>query len=486
MNKIFLLPLVFLILFVFPEADSSGEERIALSLSECLETGLANSIDIKIAKIESMIKDQDVLISRSIFDSLLKGKTTYTDDQRASSSSFAGEKTLTADYEVGFEKTLPTGTEIDIDYSNIRTWTDSAYVTQNPVHEAELSFTLKQPLLKNFFGYIDQKTVKLSKIEADLAGLKALDRIENTIADIEKAYWQLVFAYQDVSLREELLKQATELFETFQEHLKTGLVESTELYETEANMRIRKTELLIAQNDLKTASNSLLLLLNEDKDFLVLPKQKLDVLGERADMVQALNEAFIANRDYRMKKKELNAKKIKLKLKENSLWPEVDLVGTLAINGVGRKFEKANRRLTTDKHPKYYGGVEFTIPLENNEARGEYNKASLEKKKAILEVLQAEKDLATNVNEEVRDVNLNLENAKRWGKIRKIQYQKFKEEKKKLQYGRSSSKLVIDYQNDLTLAALSEYKAILQYYMALVDLENEKDTLLEKVGVLKL
>ena len=58
------------------------------------------------------------------------------------------------------------------------------------------------------------------------------------------------------------------------------------------------------------------------------------------------------------------------------------------------------------------------------------------------------------------------------------------EEEKKLKYGRSNSKTLIDYQNDFFLAAINEYKAILEYYRALIDLENVKDTLLAKVGVL--
>jgi len=370
-----------------------------------------------------------------------------------------------------------------VDYSNTRNWTDSIYVTDNPLHTAELSFTLEQPVLKNLFGYIDRRDVRLSKIEADQAGLKALSRIEDSVADIEKSYWDLVFAYQDVMLREGLLKQAENLFGTFKEHLKIGLVEANELYETEANVRIRKTELAIAENNLKGASNHLKLLLNEEGDFSILPKDKLAHLQKRADLAGSLNDAFLTNRNYQVEKKELTAKKIKLKMKKNSLWPEVDLVGTFALNGIDRKFEKAQGKLTTDKHPYYYAGVEFSIPFENREARGEYNKAKLEKEKAILELLQVEKNVINDIDEKVRRVNLNLENARRWAKIREIQGLKFEEEEKKLKYGRSNSKTLIDYQNDLTLATINEYDALLQYYSSLIDLENTKDMLLEKVGV---
>lgn len=485
MDKITRILTIFIVLtLILPKIDSFGEEEIRLSLSDCLNAGLMNNLDIKIAKIESLIKGEDILLSEAVFDTILNGEISYTDDQRATSSTIAGTESLTANYELGATKKLPTGTELTIDYSNTRDWTNSAYVVNNPLHTAELSFTLKQPVLKNFFGYVDRNSVRLSRVEAEIAGIKALNRIENKIADIEKAYWKLVFAYQNVALREGLLNQAEKLYKIYEGHIETGFAEKTELYETEANMRIRKTELQIAQNELKNASNNLKLLLNEDDDFLILPKEKLETLGEKADLVQSLNTAFFANRDYQIKKKGLTAKKIKLKMKRNSLWPEVDLVGTFAVNGVDRKFEKANKRLSTDKFPYYYAGVEFSVPLENHRARGEYNKAVLEKEKGILELLKVEKDIINLIDEEVRGVNLNLENAKRWAKIREIQDLKFREEEKKLEYGRSTSKIVIDYQNDLTLATISEHNALLDYYRALIDLENAKDTLLAKVGVL--
>ena len=475
---------VFLIASLLLAEGASGRETQELSLSDCLNIGLVNNLDVKIAKVEAMIKGQDVLLSESIFDTLLAGKVSYADDQRQTSSSLYGTQTVTNEYELGLGKKLPTGTELAVDYSDTRLSTDRRFMELNPFHESGLSFSFKQPVLKNFFGCIDRGTVRISKIDVDIADIKAKDRIENAIADIEKAYWRLVFEYQSVALNEELLGQAEKLYRVFEKNFKTGLVESTELYETEANMRIRRTDLAITKNDLITASNNLKLLLNEEGNFLIVPQDRLDTLAGKADLIESLKQALTANRSYRMKKKELEAKNVKLKMKKNSLWPEVDVLGTLAMNGVDAKFSKASKRLTTDKFPMYYGGIEVSFPLENSLARSEYKKASLEKEKSILEIIQVEKDISTDVDEKVRAVNLSYENAKRWAKIRDIQYTKFYEEGKKLKYGRSNTKRVVDYQNDFTRAALRSYYAVLWYYYSLIDLENTKDTLLEKTGVI--
>ncbi len=486
MRKTFLAIGTFLLLAgVFSEARAFEKKIVERSLSECLDIGLNNNLDIKIAKIESLVKDEDVLLSEAVFDAVLTGSISYTDDQSATTIPLFGSKTIENEYELGIAKELPTGTELSIDYIDTREWTDRLITTTTPYHEAELSFTARQPVLKNFLGYIDRKTVKLSMIEAEIAGIKAMDRIENAVADIGKAYWRLVFSYQNVALRKDLLKQAENLYDRYKKHLKMGFVEETDLYETEANMRIRKIELLVAQNDLITASNNLLFLLNEEADFIVVPKDRLETLWGGAGLFESLNTAFIANRDYRMNKKNLLAREVDLKMKENNLWPQIDLVGTLATSGVARKFGHANGALSTNKHPYYYGGIEISHPLENSEARGKFNQAALEKEKAVLEILHVEKKIFTDVDREVRVVNLRLENVKRWTRIKEIQYKKFKEEKLKLKQGRSTSKRVVDFQNDFSLAAIRQYVAVLDYYYSLIDLENAKDTLLVSIGVIE-
>ncbi len=458
-------------------------ETVTMSLSDCVTLGLTNNLDVKIARIEAMLSYQDALLSEAIFDTLLAGRASYSDDERAQPSIIFGEKTLTADYEFAAEKKLPTGTELSVDYSDNRTWTDSAFVTNNPLHTAELSFSARQPVLKNIFGYVDRKQVRLAKINAAIADIRSISRIEGSIARIEKGYWDLVFAYQNVALRRELLKQAEDLYKIFKGHLEIGMAEETEIYETEANMRARRAELLIAENGLENASNNLKLMLNEDGNFRIVPEDQLRIYGKEADLVESLTIALQSNREYRIKKKELEQSDITLKMKENSLWPEVDLVGTFAVNGVDRKFEKANRRLTTSKHPMYYAGVEVSYPLENTQARSEFKKAGLEKEKAITELVFTEKSIITDIDEKVRAVNLHLNNSKRWGKIKNIQENKFKDEEEKIKYGRSSSKNLVDYQDDIRSAAIREYAAILEYYRSLIDLEDAKDTLLESIGI---
>jgi outer membrane protein len=482
-KKIISIILIVVFLYTNIIAYCQDDELVTVSLSQCLNLGLTRNLDIKIARIEALIVGQDVTLAESIFDTIISGNINYSDDQLAVPNIILGEKTLEANYDAGIAKKFFTGTELNIDYSDQRTWTDSPFAVSNPLHTADLSFTLKQPISRNFFGYIDRATVKISRIEYNIADIKAKGRIEDAVADIEKAYWRLVFAYENLALTRELFEQAEKLYNIYAEHLKTGFVEETDVYETEANMRIRKTDLFIAENNVITASNNLKLLLNEDGDFIVKPKDALSALLGKVDLIESLNQAFYANREYRMKKKELETDNITIKMKENNLWPEIDLVGTLAVNGVDRKFTKANRLLTTTKHPYYYGGIEVSMPLENRKARGEYQKAILEKDKSLIELIQIEKRIFTSIDEGVRNVNLHYENSERWKKIKEIQYAKLIEESKKLKYGRSTSKIVIDYQNDFTRAAISELASVLRYYVALIDLENEKDTLLDQVGV---
>ena len=208
MKKIIFIIIFILLINLSIEAHTQDNELVVLSLPQCLNSGLTRNLDIKIARIEAMITGQDVTLAESIFDTIISGNVNYSDDQLAVPNIILGEKTIEANYDVGATKKFFTGTEFNVEYSDQRTWTDSAFASDNPLHTADLSFTLRQPVLRNFFGFVDRATVKISRIESTIADIKAKGRIEDAIADIEKAYWRLVFAYDNLALNRELFEQA--------------------------------------------------------------------------------------------------------------------------------------------------------------------------------------------------------------------------------------------------------------------------------------
>ncbi len=300
---------------------------------------------------------------------------------------------------------------------------------------------------------------------------------------MEKKYWYLVFAKENLKIKRDLLKKAEEMLSINESHLESGFIEKRDILASQANVKQRYIDCLIAENDLGDAINSLKLLMNKEFDNPVLPFDNFEIALKKPDPIQNLETAMNNRKDFLAKKKELQMSQLKLVMKKNASLPELDLFATYTANGVDRKVEKAHGTLTTMKFPKYYVGAELKYPFENSKAKSEYKKAAFEKMKAINELKQLEKTILNEIDEKVRDVLLDIQRIGTTSKIKELQALKLKEEETQYRIGRSSSKIMIDFQNDLLNAELQEKQAFLDYSYSLIDLEVSKDTLLDNMGV---
>jgi outer membrane protein TolC len=120
------------------------------------------------------------------------------------------------------------------------------------------------------------------------------------------------------------------------------------------------------------------------------------------------------------------------------------------------------------------------MPLENRQAKGEFESAKLEKAKYILLLKKAERQILTQINNRVMQVNTAIERAATNKEVVKLQGKKLKAEERSFQFGRSSSDLLIRYQEDLLEARLALAASLYEYKLALIDLKLTQNALLDE------
>lgn len=467
---------------IFPQG-LEGPVTLFISVDDVRLIAAQNNLDIKLAQLDSRIKGTELSYKEAIFDTIMEGTIDYTDDQRKQSSTIPGTKNITSNYNIGLNKKLRSGTDVEIDFTNKREWTNSAFVSTNPFHESQIEITLTQPIAKNFFGLIDRGNIEIVKWEIKNSELDSYIKIEDAILLAEKAYWKLVLAQEEFRIKKEMLKKAIRLFNQYRWKLKMGMVETGDVLASEANMHIRESDLLVASNEVKTAGELLRLRLNMNNKLRLSP---LDTLGSEdfnTNLMQSLETAFENRRDYLSKKNDLENKKIKLKMKSNSLLPEIDLKATFATNGLDSKYYRALEGVFEDSNPKYYVAIEFTYPLENNEAESEYEKVVLEKARSIINLQKTERQLISDIDEKLRELSVNKLNISKMERVENLQKGKLFQEEKRFKYGRSDSDTLIRYQEDLLDAKLRTQKAYLDYKLSILDLMDAEDSFLKRIGL---
>lgn len=475
-----------IIAFIFsfsPEIFCQKNEGLSISARDVRLIAIQNNLEIKLARLDSRIKDTELSYKEAVFDTILNGEIGYTDDQRKAASSLAGTKNITHDYNIGIDKKLRSGTDVEIDFTNKREWTNSPYVSTNPYHESQIEVSMTQPIAKNFFGLIDRGNIEIVKWEIKNAELDSYIKIEDAIISAEKSYWELVLAKEDFKIKKEMLKKAILLFNQHRRKLKIGLIETGDVLASEANMHIRESELLLASNDLKTAEELLRVRLNLNKEVRLSPTGILAGANLDTNIMESMQTAFENRRDYLSKKNTIENKKVKLEMKSNSRWPEIDLKATFAANGIDSKYTQAVQDVYEDSNPKYYVGIEFKYPLENNEAASEYEKVMLEKTKAIVNLQKTERQIISDIDEGFRKLSVDKVNISKMQRVENLQKGKLFHEEKRFKYGRSNSDTLIRYQEDLLKAQLATQNAYLNYRISILDLMDAEDSFLKNTGL---
>ena len=463
--------------------DSEKARTLPISVNEVRLIASQNNLDIKLAQLDARIKGTELSYKEAVFDTILSGEIGYTDDQRKSASSLSGTKSITNNYDIGVGKKLKSGTDVDIDFTNKREWTDSTFVSTNPYHESQIEITLTQPIAKNFFGLIDRGNIKIVKQEIKNANLDSYIKIEDAIILAEKAYWDLVLTQEEFKTKKEMLKKAITLFNQHRSKLKMGLVETGDVLAVEANMHIRESEILIASNKLESAQELLRIRLNLKNDIKLLPMDPLTITDLDTDFVSSLKTAFDYRRDYLSGKNDVEKQNIELKMKSNGRFPEIDLKATFAANGIDSRYSRALEDIYEDSNPKYYVGIEFKYPIENNEANSLYEKANLKKTRAIVNLQKTEREIISDIDENFRNMSVNKINITKMVRVENLQRGKLFQEEKRFKYGRSDSDTLIRYQEDLLNAKLMTQRAHLDHKISILDLMGAEDSYLNYIGL---
>jgi len=482
MRKNFVILILSLGLLVYPNLPAqAAKEELLLSLEDISRLALENNFDIQIAKFDTYIKENDALLAESIFDYLISGKITYTDEQGKQASTIFGTKSITNEYELSAEKKLPTGTTLNTSLTQERNWTNSAFATTNPSHEATASIELTQELGKNFFGIIDRGNIKITKLDIKNSAYTSLDKIEQSLAGAQKAYWKLILKNKELFIEREMLQKAKELLRIHTDKEKIGLLEEPQILASGANLKQRESEVILAENALDLTRSDILYRLNLDpENVTILPSDEFLHDISIPDYIESLKLAIQCRRDYAKQKNKLDISKIQLSIKRNNLWPEINLELTLSRNGLDNEYKEAFGNIINEDNPQYYAGINFKFPLENRSAKGKFNKAKLEKVKQVLKLKNVERKIAVDIKDKTDTLVALIAAGKNSRQVASLQEEKLIAEERRFRSGRSDTDTIIKYQEDLLLARLNLARAEYNIQIAGIDLMLAENSLLNK------
>ncbi|MCE2452475.1 MAG: TolC family protein, partial [Nitrospinae bacterium] len=190
--------------------------RLALSIREAVSIALARNFDITIAGFDPDIAESNVVGERSAFDPQAFVDTSISKSKLGSANNAFNatggiRDTDSLGIAAGIRQRIITGAEYSLILRNIRESTNSTQNAFDPTYQTSLTFTIEQPLFKNFGIDINQARIKVAMAAKEQTLHAYRSKVIQTVDAVEQAYWDLVFYIQNRKFRRQSLVLAKDL-----------------------------------------------------------------------------------------------------------------------------------------------------------------------------------------------------------------------------------------------------------------------------------
>jgi outer membrane protein TolC len=404
---------------------------------------------------------------------------------------------------------LPTGTSLSVDMAMNRLQSSSNNSIFNPSYTGKLTYTVGQHLLQNRGRLINmnqilqaQNTEKISEAALEL-------QLTSLMVQAQNSYWDLVFAEQDLTVKQRSLERAQIELEQDRTKVEIGTLAPVDVVQTEGQVANVSDQLVQSQSAITTAGDQLKKLVSSEKApslFLVNLRALESPLHPEAVQIPTLEEAVrvaLENRpEMRQAMLDLKNKDLQVNFTKNQKLPVFDVTGQYTQNGTGGTQRRGFLLGTPPLNPAIPGGVfdslgqlfsygyngfsagfNLTIPLNNKAANAAYQKALNDERMSQSTIDTVGQQIALDVRNALTQIGLykaRIETAKT---ARELAQKVLDAEQDKFNLGTSTLRFVLDDQNNLAQAQSNEVLVLVNFTKALVALDQAMGMTLKKNNI---
>ncbi len=489
--------------------------KMNLSLQDAIALALENSMDIVVQRYNPWMADAGVLKARAggtsygtpaavfagssanlpflSYDPLLSQVFTFDNRRTPINNPFisgTGGGTVTttpmalashaAIYNSTYQQNFITGTSVTAAWDNTRASSTAANFF-NPYVQSSLTIGIQQQLLNGAGRFVNRRNIIIAENNRKIANLAFAQQAITTVTNTVNAYWELVFARENVLVEEQAVKVAEKLYNDNKKQLEIGTMAPLDVTRAESELATDRQNLIVAQT---TRLQDELVVKNFiSKDPLVsnlinveiVPTDKPDSPAsiQSTNFEDAIREAFSKRPDLQEQYVNLSNADVDVRATKNALLPTAALsaqYGSFGLAGNSRigtppvphqdGFTASQNQIFHNQFPDYAVSLNLSVPLRNRAAQADNLHAQLVKRQLEAQVQQVKNTALLDVRNTTIALEQGRAQVEAASKARELQQQTFDAEDKKYRLGASTVYNVILTQRDLITAQGTELRAL--------------------------
>jgi HAE1 family hydrophobic/amphiphilic exporter-1 len=541
MRKRILIPVIF-VLGVYsvavaqkplPEMSRVGVDinrQRPLALREALSMALENNKDIEVARENVRIAEFDLRGAQGVYDPRLNTTAFYERAENPISNFLSGGQngsTIQSDYTATarLEGQSPVlGGNYRLDFSSIRLTTNNQFTALSPQYPTALTFSYTQPLWRGLKIDNSRRQIEIARKNLSLSDAQFRQRAIDTITNVQRAYWDLVFALRSLQVQREAVSVARTQLEHNKRLVNEGQLAPIDVVAAEAQISTYEQEVFSALEEVSRSENNLKNLIAENQqaeiwNASIVPTDPVELTVPDVSLPDAMKTAMENRPELQQSNVLQEINKIDQRYFKDQTKPAIDLVGSYGITGlagsvssnvvnpftqsslqVRQRVDELSAIVGLDPLPvippqifspdllggygqslqnllaNRYGtariGVQISLPLRNRTAEAQLGRSLVEGERLGTQRQQLEQTIQVDVRNALQAMRSSEARLRAATRTREANEQQFASEQRKLDAGQSTTFLVLERQTALTEARGLELKAQTDLNKAIADLQR--------------
>ncbi|MFQ6069163.1 MAG: TolC family protein [Candidatus Aminicenantales bacterium] len=487
------------------------EPVLSLTLEDCINKALKNNLSVVIESFNPVIADYGLTRAREVFMPRLEFSYSSQKTQNPPYWWIEGADTVRTRYSnfnASLVQQIPSGGSLSLSLSGYKSNTNQSFQLLNPRYGSTLQFDFTQPLLRNFGARISRKDIIIARNNKDISDYNFKALLLDTIYSVQEAYWSLVYARENLKVKEYSLKLARNLLEKNRKEVELGKLAPIEILNAESEVASREADVIQAMSQVRRSADSLRAILNLEKEHKgrakIIPLDRPEFTKKEVSLDEALKIVAERRPELLAASVDVDSKELNLAVAKNRMLPQLDLnfsywspgisgdrllylndnpfTGIIVGKEDGSAFDSV-RDTFRFLYSNWTLSLSLSLPLSSLTTRAEYGQAQLELKQSLARKERLAQDVMLEVRNAVRDIEANAKRVEAYRMARELAEKTLKAEEKKLEVGLSTNYFVLQYQEKLANARSMELKALVDYNLSLAALEKAVGTSLEKRNI---
>ena len=517
-----------------------SQDSLALSLDDAIRMALENNNNIELTRDDVRFQETQIRAISGAYDPVVTVSPTYNRN-----STTGGTPTNDFNVNSSVNQLLRTGGNYTGFFNNSRT--ENAFAQAqvssgsltggtSAIYSSSYGIRFNQPLMRNFGIDSTRRNLKIARRRLEQTDADFRRQTIETIAQVQRTYWDLVFALRDQQNRQANLELTRESLRQIEARIEAGAAAPLARAEVETELANRESDVLVATQQVSIFENNLKQLLLRDPlsyqwSQTFVPTDRPAFTLVPVDMEAAVKDAIENRHELRRLKLAADINEIDIEYFKNQTKPQIDLNGTFSLNGFSRSgspegFEtnlftapgdlillnaiNANRQFLNtptlpqvpnpvvvvppqpdflfggfgrslgntfrSDAPNYSIGVTISFPFGNRTARANLAGAEVQKNQIATQVRAQEQTVIVEVRNAVQAVETARQRVLAARRARENAEIQLEGERRLYESGRSTTFLLFQRENALTNARNAEIRAETDYNKALADLQRATST----------